>query len=111
MPLKIKADEDLPGSVAVKLRGAGYRVDTVVEEGIGGTKDPALWQAVQAEGQFLITADKGFADVRKYPPGTHQGVMLLRPMDLQFRNRAIRNSQLNLCAPLQTTQAMPASCR
>ena len=79
MPLKIKADEDLPGSVAVRLRRAGYLVETVVEEGMGGTKDPALWRAVQVEGRFLITADKGFADVRKYPPGTHQRVLLLRP--------------------------------
>jgi predicted nuclease of predicted toxin-antitoxin system len=79
MPLKIKADEDLPGSVAVRLREAGYLAETVVEEGMGGTNDPALWRVVQAEGRFLITADKGFADVRKYPPGTHQGVLLLRP--------------------------------
>ena len=42
MPLKIKADEDLPGSVAVRLRRADYLVETVVEEGMGGTKDPAL---------------------------------------------------------------------
>jgi hypothetical protein len=79
MLLKLKADEDLPGSVAVRLRGAGYLVETVVEEGLGGTNDPALWRVVQAEGRFLITADKGFADVRKYPPGTHQGILLLRP--------------------------------
>ena len=26
-----------------------------------------------------ITTDKGFADVRIYPPGTHASVMLLRP--------------------------------
>ncbi len=34
---------------------------------------------VQAEGRFLVTADKGFADIRLYPPGTHGGVLLLRP--------------------------------
>ena len=79
MPLKIKTDEDLPASVAVKLCGVGYLAETVIEEGMGGAKDPALWRAVQAEGRFLITADKGFADVRKYPPGTHRGVLLLRP--------------------------------
>ena len=49
MTLKIKSDEDLPGSVAVRLRGAGYLAETVVEEGMGGTNDPALWRAVQAE--------------------------------------------------------------
>lgn len=28
---------------------------------------------------MLITADKGFGDIRLYPPGTHGGVLLLRP--------------------------------
>ena len=46
---------------------------------MGGWKDPALWQAVQSEQRFLVTADKGFGDIRLYPPGTHAGVLLLRP--------------------------------
>jgi predicted nuclease of predicted toxin-antitoxin system len=46
---------------------------------MGGTKDPDLWRAVQAERRFLVTADKGFADIRSYPPGTHHGILLLRP--------------------------------
>ena len=28
---------------------------------------------------MLVTGDKGFADIRAYPPGTHPGVVLLRP--------------------------------
>ena len=32
-----------------------------------------------------MTADKGFGDVRTYPPGTHQGIMLLRPDQAGFR--------------------------
>ena len=46
---------------------------------MGGYADAALWRAVQAEGRFLVTADKGFADIRFYAPGTHAGVLLLRP--------------------------------
>jgi len=38
-----------------------------------------VWQTAQAEGCFLVTADKGFSDIRKYPPGTHVGVLILRP--------------------------------
>ncbi len=48
---------------------------------MGGWRDPDLWQAVQAENRFLITADKGFADLREHPPGTHGGVLLLRPSE------------------------------
>jgi len=27
----------------------------------------------------LVTADKGFANIRQFPPGSHAGVLLLRP--------------------------------
>ena len=77
--MRIKVDEDLPLAVAVLLRQAGYEADTVLEEGLKGWKDPDLWRVVQAEGRFLVTADKGFGDVRIFPPGTHAGVLLLRP--------------------------------
>lgn len=77
--MQIKTDEDLPKAVASLLREHGYQVDSVIDQGMSGWKDSALWRAVQDEGRFLITADKGFSDIRTYPPGTHQGVMLLRP--------------------------------
>ena len=77
--MRIKVEEDLPAEVAELLRAQGYDVATVVEQGMGGWKDPALWRVVQEEGRFLVTADKGFGDVRHYPPGKHAGVLLLRP--------------------------------
>ena len=52
---------------------------TIVEEGLSGTLDPDLWEIIQKEERFLITGDKAFADIRRYPPGTHFGVLLLRP--------------------------------
>lgn len=61
------------------LRDSGYDAVSVVEQGMGGWKDHALWEVVQAEQRFLITADKGFADIRFYAPETHAGVLLLRP--------------------------------
>ena len=77
--MRIKVDEALPRAAVQMLRRHGHDAVSVAEQGMGGTKDPDLWQAVQAEDRFLVTADKGFADVRSYPPGTHDGVMLLRP--------------------------------
>jgi len=77
--MRIKVDEDLPKAIAQMLRERGHEAVGVVEQRMGGWKDPALWQAVQAEGRFLITADKGFADIRVHAPGTHAGVLLLRP--------------------------------
>jgi len=77
--MRIKVDEDLPKAISQILRQHGYEAISVIEQKMGGTKDPALWQAIQAEQRFLVTADKGFADVRTHRPGTHAGVLLLRP--------------------------------
>ncbi len=77
--MKIKVDEDLPNKVVQLLREQGYHAVSVIEQEMGGFKDTDLWPRVQAEQRFLITADKGFADIRVYQPGTHCGVLLLRP--------------------------------
>jgi hypothetical protein len=34
--------------------------------------------AVRAEGRILVTLDRGFADLRAYPPGSHPGIVVLR---------------------------------
>jgi len=75
----VKVDEDLPKAVTRILQEKGHEAFSAQEQGMGGWKDEALWRAVQAERRFLVTADKGFADVRNYPPGTHEGILLLRP--------------------------------
>lgn len=88
MTLKIKVDEDLPKAVAESLRRVILDTLTVVDEGLSGILDPNLWDTAQREGRFLITGDKAFANIRKYPPGTHHGLLLLRPNEngiLQMR--------------------------
>jgi hypothetical protein len=77
--LKIKIDEDLHKSTAEAVRRLVPDNLTVFEEGLSGTLDPPLWKIVQKEQRFLITGDKAFANIKKYPPGTHAGVLLLRP--------------------------------
>jgi predicted nuclease of predicted toxin-antitoxin system len=74
-----KLDEDLSESLSEVLRGKGYVVVTVRSQDWGGFKDPKLWPLIQAESIFFITADKGFGDLRKFSPGSHAGILLLRP--------------------------------
>jgi predicted nuclease of predicted toxin-antitoxin system len=77
--MRVKVDEDLPTAISQLLRAAGHEVATVLQQGMGGWKDTEVWKAVQAEQRFLVTADKGFGDIRVYPPGSHAGVLILRP--------------------------------
>jgi predicted nuclease of predicted toxin-antitoxin system len=75
----VKLDENLGQSHAALLRTAGYSADRVTDQGLSGAADPAVWQHVVAEGRFFITLDLDFADVRHFPPGTHPGLLLIRP--------------------------------
>ena len=79
MSLKITVDEDLPRQAVHLLREHGYDASSVIELGMGGWKDEQLWIAVQKDQRYLVTADKGFGDIRSYVPGTHRGILLLRP--------------------------------
>jgi predicted nuclease of predicted toxin-antitoxin system len=79
--LKIKLDENLPSSLARHLRSQGHDADTVFDEGLSGRDDGQVWQAAQAEQRFLITQDLDFSDSRKFAPGTHRGLLLIRLRD------------------------------
>src|SRR5687767_8805279 len=79
MPVSVKLDEALSEALAEPLEQRGYDVATVRSQGWGGLKDSDLWPRVVAEARFFITADKGFGDIRKYKPGTHAGILVLRP--------------------------------
>jgi predicted nuclease of predicted toxin-antitoxin system len=78
MSVSIKVDEDLPADIADLLRAAGHDTATVYTQGHSGLPDEQLWPTVQQEGRMLLTADKGFANARTYPPGTHAGIVLFR---------------------------------
>jgi predicted nuclease of predicted toxin-antitoxin system len=76
--MKIKLDENLPLRLAIVLRNLKHDVHTVSEEGLAGCADRMLWQAAQQESRFLITQDLDFSDTRRFTPGTHWGLLLVR---------------------------------
>jgi predicted nuclease of predicted toxin-antitoxin system len=77
--MKFKIDENLPNEIAADLRAAGHEADTVFDEGLAGSPDPAIMARVQSEGRALLTMDKGIADIRLYPPHQYAGIILFRP--------------------------------
>ena len=78
--MKIKLDETLPDRLVSVLTGLAHDVDTVRGEHLTGRADPDVWSAAQAAQRFLITQDLDFSDVRRYTPGTHAGLLLVRLM-------------------------------
>jgi predicted nuclease of predicted toxin-antitoxin system len=71
-------DEDMPRSTAVVLRQAGHSVEDVRDVGLRGRSDQEIFQYAQAQGAVLLTADKGFSNVVRFPLGTHAGILVVR---------------------------------
>ncbi|MBI4700184.1 MAG: DUF5615 family PIN-like protein [Deltaproteobacteria bacterium] len=90
--MRIKVDEDLPAAVARAFVEAGHDALSVADEGLAGADDARLWKVAQSERRLLVTADKGFADIRLHPPGTHAGIVLLRA-EQESRRAYIRLAQ------------------
>ncbi len=76
--MRIKLDENLPLQIASELKTLGHDVQTAHEQGLSGCVDREIWEAAQREERFLITQDLDFSDARRFAPGTHQGILLIR---------------------------------
>lgn len=76
--MRIKVDENLPVGLGTILHNLAHDVDTVTQEHLSGRSDLDIWHATQREQRFLITQDLDFSDVRKFAPGTHNGILLVR---------------------------------
>jgi predicted nuclease of predicted toxin-antitoxin system len=76
--VNIKLDENLPERLVVALHAMGHDVDTVRAERLAGCDDAVVWRAAQSVERFLITQDLDFSDVRRYMPGTHAGLLIMR---------------------------------
>jgi hypothetical protein len=66
--VKLKLDENIPESAAVRLAALGYDVHTVLGESLGGLSDADVWRAAQEESRLLVTHDLDFADQRRLRP-------------------------------------------
>jgi predicted nuclease of predicted toxin-antitoxin system len=91
--VRIKLDENLPAGLVPLLAALGHEVDTVPAEGLGGQDDDVVWRAAQADRRFLVTQDLDFSDARKYAPGTHHGLLLVRlpqPGRIALQDRVAR---------------------
>ena len=92
--MKIKVDENLPRRLATLLEELGHDVHTTHEEGLVGHTDKDIWDATQKESRFLITQDLDFSDSRRFAPGAHHGILLVRLRSPSRRSLAERIEKL-----------------
>ena len=92
--MKIKFDENLPESLLSALAACGHDVDNVRLEEIAGKDDQTVWNTAQDAGRFFITQDLDFSDIRKFEPGTHHGLLVVRLREPGRRNLLVRISEV-----------------
>lgn len=83
--MKLKLDENLSRHLGPVIAALGHDVETAASEGLLSQPDETVAAAASAEGRLLLTLDLDFADIRRYPPGTHPGIILFRPASKGIR--------------------------
>jgi len=92
--MRIKPDENLPAEITELFASFNHEVDTVQGESLVGFPDEAVFRAAGASGRMLFTQDLDFSDIRKFRPGTHPGLVLIRLRDPNRRRIIERMRQV-----------------
>lgn len=70
---KFLADECAFIETVRLMRELGFQVERIQDLGMIGAKDSDIFAKAQETKTILITNDKGFGDIRAYPPSSHHG--------------------------------------
>ena len=93
--MRIKLDENLPVSLAAGLTGP---VATTWKQWPARAWSARLTFPYSvprfSEERMIFTLDRGFGDIRAYPPGSHPGIVVLRVDDQSAR--AVTRAALTL---------------
>jgi len=77
--MKLKLDENLSRHLKPVLTDRGHDVLTAADENLLSRPDTEIAKAAKKESRMILMLDVEFADLRKYPPGSHPGIIVFRP--------------------------------
>ena len=77
--MKFKLDENFGPTVQTIFHQRGLDCQTVREEGLSGADDEVVLKAAIAEGRILVTMDRGFSNILRYPPQQTRGIAVISP--------------------------------
>jgi predicted nuclease of predicted toxin-antitoxin system len=75
--VKFKLDENIGRRGLELLAASGHDVMTVRDQGLGGVADKKLFEVCSNEGRALITLDRDFGQVPRFPPESSAGIVIL----------------------------------
>lgn len=75
--MKIKLDENIGSRGTELLAERGHDVSTVRDQGLSGSSDEKIFEVCAAEGRILVTLDRDFGEVLRFPPEESAGIVIL----------------------------------
>ena len=72
------ADECTFAQTVRLIQELGFRVERIQDLGMIGAEDSQIFAKAQEMKATLITNDRGFGNIRAYPPSSHHGVIVLK---------------------------------
>lgn len=75
---RVLVDEDLPRSLVAVLRLEGFEAFDVREIGLRSASDDVIFSHSQSDRRTLVTGDLGFANILRFPLGSHFGLLVMR---------------------------------
>jgi predicted nuclease of predicted toxin-antitoxin system len=74
--LKLVIDEDMPRSTGRILQKRGYDVKDIRDHQLRGAEDQEIYDFAQREQAAILTADRGFGNILRFPLGKHYGITI-----------------------------------
>jgi len=76
--MRFLADENIPPPIVSFLRNLGHEVKSIKEDRLFRTPDEKIVEMAVKEKRTIITFDKHFGDILRYPPKELSGIIHIR---------------------------------
>ena len=70
-------DASMPRAAAPLIHSRGHQPTDVRDIGLGTAPDPTIAAHAQARQLAILSRDFDFADIRQYPPGQYEGIVVI----------------------------------
>jgi predicted nuclease of predicted toxin-antitoxin system len=74
--LKFVIDEDIPRSTGRILKKRSYDVRDIRDYELRGAEDEEIYEFAQREQAVILTGDRGFGNILRFPLGKHCGIAI-----------------------------------
>ncbi len=83
--MKFKLDENFGKKLHELFINSGHDVTSVRSQNLGGSSDEEIYKICCSEKRCLVTLDKDFSDIIRFPPINSAGIIVVRlPINPSF---------------------------